>query len=223
VNPEEAMETGIYNRLTHVDTPPGVDHKGITVGAGHYCADNGGIVRYQGTPELNAESLIVWGRAGVKQGPIVLIVAGNEATYTPMHTRGGAAKLGHAEYTCSLYMAAQNLRSVHEGMVGDAASATRYPGLWQVKEDILDRLLNIGLVQDSNSAWVPHWVESGRLIAVEKGMCLYELNFKFKIVQIHGLTAYGDLTTLDGFDVTFQKKPDAGTGEEIETKISVTV
>jgi hypothetical protein len=212
MTPEEAIETGIFNRLTHATN-------GITVEAGKYCADQGGVQKYQGDVDLTKESMIEWARAGVSEGPIVLIVVGEEVDYDTDYRETAVG-----DYSVQLYFASANLRTTHEALEGDAGSETRKPGIWQVKSDILDRLLNFGIVQDANGTWFdPVWVVRGRKIAKEPHLVLYELIMMARVAVIHGLVPFSSLDDLEGVDVTLQKEPDAGTGEEFQVGIKVDV
>ena len=106
--PEDAIETGLLNRLTHVDVAPAVDHRGITVAAGKYCADNGGVQVWQGDISLEPESLITWAHAGLSEGPVCLIVVGNDVPYEHDKDRHAVG-----EYSVDIYLATANYRTEH--------------------------------------------------------------------------------------------------------------
>jgi hypothetical protein len=212
VSPEEAIETGIFNRLTHATN-------GITVEAGKYCADQGGVQKYQAQVDLTKESMIEWARTGVAEGPIVMIVVGDEVEYDTDYRQTAIG-----DYAVSLYIASANYRTSHEALEGDAGSETRKPGIWQVKSDILDRILNFGIVQDANSNWFdPAWVVGGTMVARLRNVSLYELRMLARVAVIHSLVPFSSLDDLEGLDVTLQKEPDAGTGEEFQVGIKVDV
>ena len=215
MTPEDAIETGILNRLTHVDTPPGTDHMGITVAAGKYCADVGGVQVWQGDVSLDTESLIGWAHSGLAEGPIVLIVAGNDVDYEHDKERHVVG-----DYDVQIYIASANYRSEHEAVDGDAGSETRKPGIRQVKKDILDRILAFGFAVDDDGAYQPNLVlNRGRLLAVEDGLALYRLDLTAQMGTRHDVTAWASLGDLRGVDVTLQKEEDAGVGEEFQVVI----
>jgi hypothetical protein len=206
VTPEEAIETGIYNRLTD-------GTHGITVAAGKYCADEGGIQLFHGQIDLrDPEQIIQWATVDLNAGPKVLIVAGDSVSYETDHRR-----VAIGTFTVRLYLAAAHARDPHEALTGDEGGDARQVGLWQVKSDILDRLCNYGVVTDED----PPWPKSGRVMALQQDLVLYEMTMEITVSRKHELVAWSDLDTLTGIDTTLQKKPDAGTGEEIETEFEV--
>lgn len=210
--PEECIEDGIFNRLTHATN-------GITIEAGEYCSNDGGVQLYQGQVDLEVENMIEWALPGVAEGPIVLIVAGDDVEYDTDYR-----EVAIGTYAVRLYIATQNYRTAHEGMSGDAAGATRKPGIYQVKSDILDRILNFGIVQDSNGAWEDSaWVVSGRLLVKQRNLFLYELTLNVKVGSIHTMTPTSSMDRLEGIDATLTKEPDAGTDEEFEVGVKIDV
>jgi hypothetical protein len=209
VTPEEAIETGIFDRLTHATN-------GITVEAGGDCAANGGVQKYQGDVDLTKEQLVEWARAGLSEGPLVLIVVG-EVDYESDYRQ---VVIG--EYLISLFIASAHYRTTHEALEGDDGNESRKPGIWQVKSDILDRILNFGIVQDASLVWEdPAWVTGGRTVTVEPHLVLYELNMRCRVGVVHALVPFSSLDDLEGLDVTLQKEPDAGTGEEFQVGIKI--
>lgn len=205
MSPEESIEAGIFNILTHVDTPPGVDHKGLTVGAGHYCANQGGVRVWQGDVSLTPENLVKWAHAGIDEGPIILIVVGEDDDAE--HDR---AKHVASTFSVVLYFATAHYRSEHETLTDDAAAATRKPGLWQVKQDILDRILDIGICQDKDAKYhAPLVYKRGHLVSADKGMALYELQLSIRLELRYALTAWSGLSDLKGVDFTLIKEPSA--------------
>lgn len=205
MTPEDAIETGIYNRLTHEDTPPGTDHYGITVGAGKYCADTGGVQVWQGDVSLEPENLIKWAHAGLAEGPVCLIVVGNDITYE--HDKGRYAV---GEYSVQIYMATANYRSEHDAVDGDAGADTRKPGIRQMKSDILDRILAFGVCTDDDGAYQPNLIlKRGTLLKADKGLALYRLDLSIQMGTRHDLTAWDGLGDLRGVDVTLRKEDSA--------------
>lgn len=201
MTPEEAIETGIYNRLTDATY-------GITVAAGKYCSrpdvtdptmSYAGVQLYQGQVDLTGESMIEWARSGVGEGPIVLIVAGDDVV---TETDGITWVLG--EYTAKVWIATASYRTTHEGLTGDPV-ASRKPGIWQVKSDILDRLSNHVVVTEAD----PLRFESGRLVTVEQSVCLYEMTFKIKVAVTHEYTPWATLDDLSAIETTLTKQPSA--------------
>jgi hypothetical protein len=214
--PEEAIEDGIYNRLTHATY-------GIIVDAGKYCADNGGVQKWHGEVDLTPESLRKWAFAGAVEGPLVLIVAGNAVEYDTDYRE---AAIG--TYTIQIYICAGSWRSQQEAASGDAGSDSRGPGVWQVRSDILDRILNFGIVSsvvDLVTVWEdPAWVVGGRLLATQNPLVLYELTLACRVSRLHNLVAWGSLDDLDGVDVQATKEPSpTGTADDfiVSTKTDV--
>ncbi len=200
MTPEEAIETGIYNRLTDATD-------GITVEAGKYCAtpdttdplSYGGVQLYQGQVDLTADAMIEWGRVGVGEGPIVLIVAGDDVKAETDH-----ADSALSTYTVRVFIATASYRTPHEGLTGDPV-ATRKPGIWQVKQDILDRLLNhIVVTTMPTLTW-----SSGRLITVEQSVCLYEMTFEIIGCATHEYVPWTTRDDLTKIRTTFTKQPSA--------------
>jgi len=192
MTPEESIETGIYNRLTD-------STYGIIVDAGKYCADEGGVQLFQGQLSLEPDSLAEWAKTGLNQGPVVLIMAGSAVDY-----QSSKVEFVEGEYTIDIYIAAANYRTTHEALAGDAGGDTRGPGIWQVKADILDRLLNYPIVSDSS----PAWVIRGRLLAVNKALCLYQLTLGIVVANYHNLVAWGDRDDLSKIRTTIKKDND---------------
>lgn len=204
MTPEDAIETGIYNRLTHT-APPAGPHYGITVAAGHYCADNGGVQVWQGDVSLDTESLIAWAHAGLAEGPICLIVVGNDVDFEHDRDRHVVG-----EYTVQIYLASAHYRSMHEAVDGDVGLDTRKPGIRQMRKDVLDRLLAFGLAVDDNGAYQSNLVlKRGTLLAVDKGLALYRLDLIAQMGTRHDVTAWAALPNLQGVDVTLVKEPSA--------------
>lgn len=218
---EEAIQDGVYNRLTHKIL-------GITVEAGKYCAnsiatatepDRGGVRRWMGDVSIGSPAaMIEWAKNGPVEGPIVLIVVGE--TYEVETDRAQAVL---CTYSIGLFIITSNLRSRREGGSGALDGAARAKGVWDVKADILDRLCNFPLVSTTIDS-VVYWEDAayptgGRLLAVQDGLFLYELDMRIKVSQIHSLTAWSDLADLEGIDTTLQVEPDAGSGEEFQVKI----
>lgn len=192
MTPEEAIETGIYDRLTD-------DTYGITVTAGKYCADLGGVQLYQGQVDLEKESLIQWAQTGLHNGPVVLIIAGNTVSY---ETDRVAFVSG--EYSVDIYIAAGSMRDPHDALDGETAGDARSAGIWQVKSDILDRLLNFNVVAESS----PPWVVTGGLMIVNKSLCLYRMTLKIDVASRHELVAWGDRDDLSKIRSTITKDGD---------------
>jgi len=208
VTPEDAIETGLLTRLTH-------GTNGITVAAGKYCADTGGVQVWQGDISLDPESLIKWAHSGIAEGPVCLIVVGNNVTYE--HDK---ARHVVGEYSVDLYLATANYRSEHDAVDGDAGGDARKPGIRQMKSDILDRVLAFGFATDADGAYQPNLVlNRGTLMAVQEGMALYRLEFTARMGTRHDLTTWASIHDLNGVDVTLQKEPDAGVGEEFQVVI----
>ncbi len=212
--PEGALEDGIFNRLTH-------RVNGITTEAGKYCHPQGGVQKWFGQVDLSVDSLVSWARTGVANGPIVLIVAGGTVEYDTDYRETAIGM-----YSVQLWIASANYREEYESAGGDAASAPSGPGIFVIKQDILDRILNHGIVKATydvdgteTESWEdPPWVLSGRMVTLEQHVCLYELVLQAHIARIHGLTAYSALDDYEGTDVTLTKEPST-TGEEFQVVV----
>lgn len=213
--PEGAIEDGIYNRLTHRTN-------GITTEAQEgYCHPESGVQKWFGQVELTPESMSQWARAGLAEGPVVLIVAGSDVTYDTDYR-----KTAIGEYAISLYIASANYRSSYEASGGDDGDNVRKPGIFKVKQDILDRLLDHGIVKaeynvdgsDVESWEDPAWVDSGRLITLTENVVLYELVLRIRVSRIHGLVAYSELDDAAGVDVTLTKEPSTA-GDEFQVGV----
>jgi len=204
VNPEQAIETGVYNRLTDATN-------GITVAAGKYCHNTGGVKKFQGKPSLDEESMEEWAQPGLSQGPVVLIVVGEE-----MEADTDRVQLVLGTFSIDLYLAEANYRTTHEAFAGDAAGAARKPGIWQLKADILDRLLGHTIVADHDSAWL----ESGETVETDGGTALYRVRLRAMVAYVHTLTPWSSGTPYEGADVTLEKVPSTE-GDEFETDVKV--
>jgi len=217
---EEAILAGAYNRLTSATL-------GITVEAGKYCAngtgdtapDQGGVRRWVGQVNIASPAeMIGWAQNGLTEGPVVLIVVGETVDFDT-----DKAQYAGGNYSLSVFIVTKNLRSRREGAIGSLDGATRNVGLWDVKADIMDRLCNHGLVStviDTVTCWEdPPVVKSGRLVAAQDGIYLYELTWTIKVSQIHGLVAWSDLDDLEGIDTTLTVEPDAGAGNLFQVLI----
>jgi hypothetical protein len=204
ITPEKAITDGIYARLTDATD-------GITVAAGKYCADVGGIVKWQGEVALTTESLVQWGLAGIGTGtsPIVLIVTGGSVDYEQDHMR-----VAIGEFSVQIIIACRHVRDIAETADGDLGADARSPGIWTIRDDILDRLLNYGIVTDED----PPWVVGGRILRAEEKFILYELDMKIRIGREYALTAYDDEDDVEGVDTALQQIGETDDGIEVEVK-----
>lgn len=194
MTPEEAIETGIYNRLTSATY-------GITTEATDgYVSQSDGIQLWQGQVDLTPEGMALWAGSSTIEGPKVLIIAGDDVKYEhDFHT------YAQGTYTVDLYIAASHGRDPHEAIAGDdsAAPDTGSPGIWQVKSDILDRLLNHPIVTEAD----PPYLISGRTVVRQGSTVLYRLTLGMVVATLHQLSAWSDLDNLSKIRTTMTKEP----------------
>ena len=195
MTPEDAIETGIYNRLTSATY-------GITTEAGEYVSQSDGIQLWQGQVDLTPEGMVLWAGSGTVEGPKVLIIAGDDATY-----EHDFAQYVQGTYTVDIYIAASHGRDVHEAMAGDDSTVpdTGVPGVWQVKSDILDRLLNFPIVTGHS----PAYLRSGRTVSRVGDTVLYRLTLGMVVANLHNLSPWSDLADLNKIRTTMTKEPSA--------------
>ena len=215
--PETTIIDGAYNRLT--SSTNGIL---VTSAATDYawCAINGGVVKYAGQVSLEPDELVEWARPGLAEGPIVLItVPGDEAA-----TDKRRAVL--STFQIAIYVAMAAYDDEYEAAGGDVAGATRKPGVWEVKDYILDLLLGNALcsvIIDTVTYWyaIPEYMGS-ELVATDDGIALLEIRMEAECLRRHGLTAWEDLDVLEGVDFTLTKEP-ATVGEEFEAGFDLDV
>jgi hypothetical protein len=134
-----------------------------------------------------------------------LIVVGNDVEYE--HDK---ARHVVGQYDVSLYLATAHYRSAHEAVDGDAGADARKPGIWQMKKDILDRVLAFGFATDDNGAYQPNlFLKKGSLLASREGLALYRLDLVAQMGTRHDVTALASIHDLNGVDVTLVKEPSA--------------
>lgn len=194
MTPEDAIETGIYNRLTSATY-------GITTNAtGGYVSQSDGVQRWQGQVDLTPESMALWAGSSTVEGPKVLIIAGDDVAY-----EHDFAQYVQGTYTVDLYIAASHGRDPHEALAGDDSGDAGSPGIWQVRSDILDRLLNFPIVTGQS----PAYVRSGRTVSRVGDTVLYRLTMAIVVANLHNLVAWSDLENLEKIRTTMTKEPSA--------------
>lgn len=192
MTPEEAIETGIYNRLTSATY-------GIaTNAAGGYVSQSDGVQLWQGQVDLTPEGMVLWAGSSTIEGPKVLIIAGDDVKY-----EHDFAQYAQGTYTVDIYIAASHGRDPHEALAGDEVGDTGSPGIWQVKSDILDRLLNFPPVTGNDT---PYLI-SGRTVSRQGGTVLYRLTMGMVVATLHNLNAWSDLDDLSKIRTTMTKEP----------------
>ena len=208
--PEETIQDGICNRLTHVGVAPAPSY-GLTVAAGQYCSNEKGVQRFAGDVSLDVDGLIEWAKNSLTAGPVVLIVVGGCDYDTDKIT------LAIGEFEIHIYVACANYRSTYEVTSGDAAADARQIGLWQVKADVLDRLMNFAIINGES----PAWPTGGRLIRAERGLALYELTMKMRVARLHSMVPWSTLSPLTGIDVHYDIQPDSPANPITESKVDI--
>jgi hypothetical protein len=215
--PQIVLQDAIYDRLTDATV-------GLTVTASKYVAVNGGVQKYHGDFDLTPEGMVAHLRPGVSNAPIVLISIG-DIDAQASNTVGNVVM---ARIAVEIYLFGKSARSQHESVAGDVAGATRSPGLWQVASDVADRLLNIGLVADTDGSWCDSLrfeslTDLGRVDdekSGNNGVYAMRLDFAQEVGDLYGLVAWSDLTTLTGVDLTLTKEVST---EGLEYEIDVTI